>query len=103
MNEITEPLISIHDTLAFGPKDYSINKDDAWIYGIVCGWDKLSMAEMQRRHGWTDNTVKRLVDLHNKFNFMAAMSVRDDIGKTDGIEVAFGTADKRPEPEESGF
>jgi len=43
------PLTSIHDTISFDAKDWSLCKKDVWIYGIVCGWDDEALAELAPR------------------------------------------------------
>lgn len=58
---------SIHNTIVFDSKDYSISRRDAWIYGIVVGWDDASLVELQQKHKWTDLDVERLNKLHAEF------------------------------------
>jgi hypothetical protein len=36
---VKDPLTSLKQTLAFDPRDWSINKRDAWLWGIINGWD----------------------------------------------------------------
>tara|TARA_Y100000310_G_scaffold213365_1_gene214292 strand:+ start:136 stop:384 length:249 start_codon:yes stop_codon:yes gene_type:complete len=66
------PLESIDCTLAFAAKDWSIDKNDAWIYGIVAGWDDDSLLELKVRFRWTTETVNRLKKLHEAFNKLKA-------------------------------
>lgn len=54
------PIESISMTLAFASKDWSLDKNDAWIYGIVAGWDDASFIELKALHGWTDATIEHL-------------------------------------------
>ena len=61
------PLTSISDTLGFYCRDLSLDHRDAWIYGIVVGWDDDSMKEMMERHKWNDKTVQRLQRLHKEY------------------------------------
>ena len=58
---------SLHNTLAFNARDWSEDKADAWLWGIIIGWDKNSMEEIQQKHGWTEASVKRLRTLHKEF------------------------------------
>ena len=53
------PFESIHDTMAFATKDWSKDKNDAWIYGIVCGWSDGAYAELMKVYGWSPAQVKR--------------------------------------------
>lgn len=65
--EIENPLESIMNTIPFFCRDMSIDKRDAWIYGITCGWSYEAMLEVQKQHNWTDETVERLKRLHIKW------------------------------------
>jgi hypothetical protein len=60
------PMESIYDTIVFDSKDFSLNKRDAWLYGIVVGWDK-AYEELKLKHKWTDEEVARNKRLHEKF------------------------------------
>lgn len=69
------PFESLHQTMVASPHDHSINHRDAWIYGIVVGWDEEeggtgAIMEVADRHGWSLATVARLRDLRR--NFLAA-------------------------------
>lgn len=39
MKEITNPLESLEVVLVFDSRDWAGNRRDAWIYGIICGWE----------------------------------------------------------------
>lgn len=58
------PIESIDSVLAFATKDWSLDKNDAWIYGIVAGWDDDSLNELRVKFGWTRETVEELKRLH---------------------------------------
>jgi hypothetical protein len=67
MSESEEnPHESLANCIAFSSKDWSLHKGDAWIYGIVIGWEE-SLASIARKHGWSDPTVDRLVRLRTRF------------------------------------
>ena len=66
-NLIMCPFSSIYATIAFDSSDWGTDKNKAWIYGIVIGWDSESMTELEARHGWRTSEVERLRFLHNKF------------------------------------
>lgn len=51
---------SLRKTILFSPRDWSLNPEDAWIYGIVIGWD-WSLPEVAHRHGWSSDVTERLV------------------------------------------
>ena len=66
-SDLGEALYSIYNAIALGPKDWSPTKNDAWIYGIVCGWDDAAYAELTPRFGWTSDMVERNRRLHRAF------------------------------------
>lgn len=66
----TNPLTSLSNTIAFRAKDYSLNHHDAWVYGIVLGWDEPSYKELQQKHGWTDADISRLKRLRSIYKKM---------------------------------
>ena len=67
LNDLLCPLEAIDCTLAFATKDWSVDKNDAWIYGIVAGWDDDSLKELSAKFRWTTATVEKLKKLHAAF------------------------------------
>lgn len=67
----TNALESIENVLAFSSRDWSVDKRDAWLWGIVYGWDDPdspdAMEEVVALHGWTPEEVARLRGLHADF------------------------------------
>jgi hypothetical protein len=59
---------SLHTALACSTRDMSKDKLDAWVYGIVVGWDDDTLAELSKLHGWEESTIQRLIKLHNGFD-----------------------------------
>lgn len=55
-----EVMQSLHECIVFDAKDYSASKRDAWIYGIIVGWDGPAMRELKAKFGWSDATVERM-------------------------------------------
>jgi hypothetical protein len=45
-------------TIAFDSKDWSLTKRDAFIYGIVIGWDEEAMKELAERHVLNEKMVE---------------------------------------------
>jgi len=68
VKETTCPLESIEHTLALASIDWSLNKNNAWLWGITCGWDDDCLRELSDRFGWSTKTVERLKELHKSFN-----------------------------------
>lgn len=42
------------------PRDWSLDHRDAWLWGVVIGWDDASLAELATTHGWSEKTVDKL-------------------------------------------
>ena len=75
----TDPFEALHSALAFSSRDWGAERDLAWIYGIVAGWDcdedhehdwlcsGDAMAELAERFGWSEEQVERLRALHKRF------------------------------------
>lgn len=61
-----DPIAALATTIAGSPRDWSLCPRDAWLYGILCGWDDASMTEVQRLHRWTDAEVARLRRLRER-------------------------------------
>jgi len=70
------PLESLKSTIAFSSNDWSTNKRDAWIYGIVLGWsdyddpddpEESAMEELKEKLGWSEEDVSRLKFLHSEY------------------------------------
>jgi len=70
----TKPLYSLETSMAFDTRDWSQVKRDAWLYGIICGWENENplvgekeddaLIEICEKHGLDR---KRLKSLRNKF------------------------------------
>ena len=70
-----DPKESLNRTLATSSRDWGEDRADAWIYGVVCGWDDPrmdpdgeAMAELAKRHDWSPEEVARLRRLHAAFD-----------------------------------
>lgn len=66
-DDLRDALISIGNTLAFSSRDWAANHRDAWLWGIVHGWDDAAMRELVVQYGWTPETVTQLRRLHTAF------------------------------------
>jgi hypothetical protein len=62
-----DPFEALETTLAFSSDDWSTSRAKAWVWGIICGWDDASMAELAAKFGWDQEAVARLNRLHAKF------------------------------------
>lgn len=64
------PLGVLEDCLNLDSRDWSSNNKDAWIYGIIVGWDKESLIELSNKYGWSKEDCEKLEQLHFNFNGM---------------------------------
>lgn len=74
---ITNPFESLRNVVAFSCRDWSVDPEDAWIYGIIIGWEfdeddegKSCTDELERKFGsnkWSKSDTKRLKVLHNNW------------------------------------
>lgn len=58
---------SLETAIACHSRDWAAHRRDAWIYGIVCGWDADSCAELERKFMWGPEETERLKWLHESF------------------------------------
>lgn len=75
--DLREALFSLGNTLSGDARDFAVDHRDAWVYGVVLGWecedhaptdhcdtcgtpDRDPLADLAERHGWDANTVARL-------------------------------------------
>lgn len=71
------PLENIHDVLSFSSKDWSTASEDAWLWGIVCGWDDGVLAELQDKYGWPDSYVVNLKEFHRSYKKLRTITGSD--------------------------
>ena len=97
-----EAIASLRETVIFAPRDWALNKSDAWIYGIVCGWDDgedglEAMREVATEHGWSADDVARLKRLHAQFaeasRELASLSTRLEAAERERDEVKLALGD----------
>lgn len=66
--DIDSAVESLATAIATHPRDWSLDHRDAWIYGIVIGWDAPALQELTAMHHWDAATVARMKrfyrDLH---------------------------------------
>jgi len=67
MDAPTNPLQAIHESYGRSSKDMSEQKFDAWMYGVVVGWDDKSYEQLQKQHGWTNDQVAYQKKLHQNY------------------------------------
>lgn len=65
---------SLSIAINFCSRDWSSDRRDAWIYGVVVGWGDESIAELAEKHGWGKDTQARLRRLHADYQAESAMT-----------------------------
>jgi adenylate cyclase len=73
----TNPMDAVERCLAFHVRDWSTESRDAWLYGVVCGWNAAAMRELVEAHGWTPDQVKRLKQQHAAWKKLAKQMERE--------------------------
>jgi len=64
----TNALQSLLESYVRTSKNMGEAKFDAWIYGIIAGWDDAAYVELARRHSWSEEEVEYNKLLHQNYN-----------------------------------
>ena len=59
-------LESINACIVTDSKDWALNRRDAWLYGIVAGWDD-ALDKVAKRFNWNKNDKHRLRRLNLQY------------------------------------
>lgn len=59
-NKLAEAMSSLYDVIVFDSLDYSSGKREAWMYGIIVGWNGPAMDSIAKKFNWTKEDVERL-------------------------------------------
>lgn len=62
-----DPFMSLAGALVCSSRDHGLDSRDAWVYGIVVGWDAASLRELAAKHGWSPDDVSRLKRLRARY------------------------------------
>jgi hypothetical protein len=72
--DLVEALSSMHRLVSRDPRDWAVDRHDAFIYGLFVGWDcdadhehiecRERAAAIAERHNWDGDFVSRLHRLH---------------------------------------
>lgn len=76
------PLDALSDALAFNSRDFGTDQFEAWIWGIVHGWDDEDgeldcgdvMSEVAAKVGWSEQHVASLRRLRSNFRRLEALA-----------------------------
>ena len=58
---------SLYDLLVFSARDWSADATDAWIYGIIVGWNDASLKLLREKFAWGEIETDRLKAMHREF------------------------------------
>lgn len=71
------PFEALHNLITFSSRDFGADRTDAWLYGIVVGWDNEdtdpdpedlgAMDELAATFGWDAQTVAQLRELRSQW------------------------------------
>lgn len=86
-----DPRQALRDLLAFSSRDWASVKGDAWLWGIVFGWDAPyddeddpgAMDQVAARHHWDEHDIARLRRLHANFERLELPDSQPTDGGTD--------------------
>lgn len=102
---------SLRDLLALNSRDWAHDRSDAWLWGIVWGWDgdddeTGAMDELAHRHGWDAIEVQRLRELHAGFVEAAdtaeAAGLRERLTRAEALATAWAqVAESDPDEDTS--
>ena len=67
-----DPLCCIQNVISFDPRDWSCDKTDAWLHGIVSGWEDAD--EVGSRHEWSPKSQTRLRRLNKRYRRLVLLS-----------------------------
>lgn len=59
--DLREALTTMRRVIACDPRDWAVVPRDAWLFGVVCGWDEAS-DEIAERH--PDIDMERMARFH---------------------------------------
>ena len=62
-----DPFVSIRSCITSAPRRWSLHPSDAWLYGVVIGWNEKDLEELTVLHNWALADVSRLQRLHSAF------------------------------------
>ena len=51
---------SAADVMASHSRDWGAESRDAWLWGIIIGWDDESLAELEQKFAWNPESIQRL-------------------------------------------
>lgn len=56
----SDAIKAVHMCIVRHPRDWGADSRDAWIWGVIVGWDDESLVELAETHRWSSDDVARL-------------------------------------------
>ncbi|MFF7795575.1 hypothetical protein [Streptomyces sp. NPDC007991] len=88
LTEAANALQRLEEIITYGSRDWGSHRSDAWLYGVLVGWDcerdhehdqacenGLAMLNLAARHNWGESTVARLRRSRAAVNSLRRMAV----------------------------
>lgn len=74
------PLQALVMSICGSSKDFSKDKFDAYLYGVIVGWEDSSYEQLKVELGWTDSQIKYQKSLHQNlikaWNLLTAEGIK---------------------------
>lgn len=80
MERVCEALDSLRTVIATSSRDWSSTPGDAWIWGVVLGWDEPALAEVAAQHGWDEAACARLRRMSQDLDALLALDAHGKEG-----------------------
>lgn len=61
------PLQALVMSLCGTSKDMAEQKFDAYLYGVIVGWDDGAYKQLKKKHGWTNEQIEYQKKLHQNY------------------------------------
>lgn len=68
----------LRSQMAFSSRDHSAHSNDAWMYGIVLGWDLRTLHSLAAKWGWSEADIERLQAARAALNEVCPRDEGDD-------------------------
>lgn len=89
MENPTNALQSLLESYTRSSKDMSECKFDAWVYGIIVGWDDSSYKELSVKHNWSEEQINYNKLLHYNYCKSWELFIKNENSNTEKVSVDF--------------
>lgn len=67
----------IRTLITTDPRDWSIDRRDAWLWGVFVGWDEASLAQIAPQHRWSNVAIQMLKEQRETIASLEAPTTDD--------------------------